>query len=449
MNANTNAIRPSWSDKILNRIEKTGNALPHPATLFLIFSGIVLLFSAIGTIFGWQVTMDVIDRGTKETVRQTVTVKNLLNGEGFAYILTSLVTNFTSFAPLGTVLVAMLGVGIAEKGGLISSFLKVTVLNAPRALVTAIVVFLGVLSNVASDAGYVVLVPLGAIVFMSFGRHPLAGMAAAFAGVSGGYSANLLLGTLDPLLGGLTTEAAKIIDHTYVVTATANWFFMIASTFLITILGSLVTEKIVEPRLGSWDGELKTADGLTKDEKKGLIAALLTMVVMYTLLLIIALPADSVMRDPVTGSLGGNSLIIKGIVPLLALSFFLPGLAYAFAAKTMKSDKEVVAALSETMSSMGGYLVLSFTAAQFIAWFNYTGLGTVIAFNGANFLESIGFTGFPLRKMGHHGTHLCSPDDAHGIQPRTYPACIQNRRLHNQYHQPPDVLLCRNRCVCK
>ncbi|MDC7235979.1 MAG: AbgT family transporter [Spirochaetales bacterium] len=380
--------KPAFSDRILARIEKTGNALPHPATLFIIFSFIVVLFSALGEALGWHVVLDSSGR--------TSEVSSLMSRQGFEYILGTLVRNFVSFAPLGTVLVAMLGVGVAEKGGMISSFLKMTVLSAPRHLVSAMVVFLGVLSNVASDAGYVVLVPLGAIVFMSFGRHPLAGMAAAFAGVSGGFSANLMLGTLDPLLGGITTEAARIIDSSYTVHATANWYFMIASTFLITIAGAFVTDRIVEPRLGAWKGEIKQAESLGQRERKALFLSMGSLLLMFVLLAVLSIPEGAVMRDPATGSLGGNSLLIKGIVPLLALFFFVPGLVYAFAAGTMKNDKDVVKALSETMSSMGGYLVLAFTASQFIAWFNYSGLGTVIAFKGAELLDTIGFRGFPL-----------------------------------------------------
>ena len=238
---------------IINRslkvIEKAGNALPHPVSIFAILAGLVVVLSAIGA---WA-DLSVVHPGTGKAI----TVVNLLSVSGLHRILTGTVSNFTNFAPLGTVLVAMIGIGIAEYSGLIGALMRLLVLSAPPRMLTAVIVFAGIVSNVASEIGYVLLVPLSAMIFLAAGRNPIAGLAAAFAGVSGGYSANLLLGTVDPLLAGLSTEAAKIIDPSYVVNPAANYYFMFVSTFFLTIIGTLVTEKIIVPRLGHYTGDEK------------------------------------------------------------------------------------------------------------------------------------------------------------------------------------------------
>ncbi|MEG0570538.1 MAG: AbgT family transporter, partial [Oscillospiraceae bacterium] len=238
--------------KFLNRIELLGNKLPHPITLFFIFCLTIIIISAICEYFGLSVTGEIINRQTNKVELQTISVVSLLSREGLQHCLTKAITNFTNFVPLGVVLVSMLGVGIADGSGYIAAILKRTIGVTPKALITPMVVFLGIMSNVAADAGYVVLIPLGALMFMSVGRHPIAGIAAAFAGVSGGFSANLIITTLDPMLAGLSTEAAHILDPNYTVLPTANLYFMIASTVLVTIIGTFVTQKIIEPRLGSY-----------------------------------------------------------------------------------------------------------------------------------------------------------------------------------------------------
>ncbi|HET53925.1 MAG TPA: AbgT family transporter, partial [Ignavibacteria bacterium] len=226
--------KKSAIDKFLSTIEKVGNALPEPTTLFAILAVAVIIISGITSLFH----IEVIHPGTGETVRPV----NLFSVKGIHMILENMVVNFTSFAPLGTVLVALLGIGVAEGSGLIGAVLRLLVLSAPKKLLTFVIVFSGILSNTASEVGYVLLVPLSAIIFLSVGRHPIAGMAAAFAAVSAGYSANLLLGTIDPLLAGLSEEAAHILDPTYKVNPAANYYFMFVSTFFLAGLGTWVTE---------------------------------------------------------------------------------------------------------------------------------------------------------------------------------------------------------------
>lgn len=379
--------KSGFFNKFLNFVEVGGNALPHPVTLFTIFALIVIAISGIVASMGTSVTYM---RQGKEV---TVVAKSLMNAEGVRYIFSSMVGNFTGFAPLGTVLVALLGVGVCEGTGLMSAFIRKAVLATPRKAITAMVVFIGIISNVASDAGYVVLVPLGAIIFLSFGRHPLAGLAATFAGVSGGFSANLLVGTLDPLLGGLSTEAAKLMDPNFIVTPTANWYFMAVSTFIITIIGTLVTEKIVEPRLGKYTGDAAVDfNELTDLEKKGLKSAGIAFGLFVVVMLFLTVPANGILKE--NGTL--VAWTSKGLVPTLMFFFLIPGIAYGIAAKTLTNDKDVANMMGKSMATMGGYLVLAFAASQFIAYFGYTNLGTIMAVKGADILKSIGFSGFPL-----------------------------------------------------
>ncbi|MEG1774550.1 MAG: AbgT family transporter, partial [Oscillospiraceae bacterium] len=315
------------------------------------------------------------------------------------YMLTHAVSNFTGFAPLGVVLVAMLGVGVAEGSGYIPTLLRRTVQITPRRIITPVVVFLGGLSNVASDAGYVVLIPVGALMFSAYGRHPMAGLAAAFAGVSGGYSANLIIGSTDPLLAGISTEAASMIQPGRIVGPTANWYFMIASTVLITLIGTLVTDRIVEPRLSA-DPKIGTPERLPAEipvsERRALRAANLTLLGLVALLIALSLPARSFLRNPETGSLISASPLMNGIIVLIALGFFIPATVYGFWSGTFVSEKEVCAQMGKAMSSMGGYIALAFVSAQFINYFSYTNLGTILAIHGANLLEATGIGGIPL-----------------------------------------------------
>lgn len=368
---------------VLGFIERVGNALPHPGTLFAIMAALVILASAIFARFDLVVTHP----GTGELIRPV----NLLSIEGLHRILTSMVTNFTSFAPLGTVLVAMLGVGIAEASGVIGTSLRLLVLSAPKRLLTFVIVLAGVLSNTASEIGYVLLVPLAATIFLAAGRHPLAGLAAAFAGVSGGYSANLMLGTVDPLLAGLSEEAARIIDPSYQVNATANYYFMFVSTFFIAAAGTWVTERIVAPRLGDYTGSEKAEElsALTPEERRGLWFTLAALVVMAGVLLLATVPANGFLRDPATGSLL-SSPFMSGIVALIFIVFAVAGIAYGIGAGTFRSDTDVMKGMGKAMETLGLYLVLVFFAAQFVAYFNWTNLGLIVAVKGAEFLEAAG-----------------------------------------------------------
>ncbi len=373
----------------LNFIERAGNLLPHPATLFAIMAVAVVILSGVAAQFDLAVTHP----GTGETISPV----SLFSVPGLHRILTEMVTNFTGFAPLGTVLVAMLGIGVMEGSGLIAAALKLLVLSAPKKLLTFSIVLAGVLSNAASEIGYVLLVPLAAVIFLGIKRHPLAGMAAAFAGVSGGYSANLLLGTVDPLLAGLSEEAAHIIDPSYTVNAACNYYFMAASTFFIAGAGTWVTEKVVAPRLGDYTGEEKAdeIDTLSAAEKRGLWFALVALILFTVLLLAGTVPSNGLLRNPETGDLL-NSPFLKGIVAFIFLLGLVVGGAYGWGAGTIKNDAELMEAMGKAIKGLGVYMVLVFFAAQFVAYFNWSQLGLIVAVKGAELLQASGLGSIPL-----------------------------------------------------
>ncbi len=375
--------------RILDRIERIGNKIPNPAFLFFLLAVLALVLSAI---VSWA-DVSVIHPGTKETVKAV----NLLTVEGLHRILTGLITNFTGFAPLGVVLVGILGITVAEASGLISAALRILVMNSPKRLLTAVVVFAGVISNMASDIGYVVLIPLAALMFLAVGRHPLAGLAAAFAGVSGGFSANLLLAPTDALLAGLTQEAARIIDAAYIVTPAANYYFLAASTFLVTILGTWITEKVIVPRLGDYKGEVVAdkLERLSADEKRGLLWTGVAAAIFVGLILWGTIPEDGFLRDPKTGSLI-RSPFLTGIIAVVFFGGVLLGVVYGFASKSFKKIDDVVHAMEGGMRTMSVYLVLAFFAAQFVAFFNWSNLGLILAVEGAEVLRSLELSGITL-----------------------------------------------------
>ena len=387
--------------RALDLIERVGNRLPDPITLFALLAFAVVAISGVASYFG----VSAVHPATGETVR----VVNLFSAEGVRRMLAEAVRNFTAFPPLGLVIVVIIGIGVTERSGLIGVALRRLVSAVPPSLLTATLVFGGVMSSMAVDAGYVVLTPLGAMVFAAVGRHPIAGLAAAFAGVSAGFSANLLITSLDPLLSGLSTEGARLVDPNYYVDPTANYYFMIASVFLLTAVGTFVTSRFVEPRLGKWqrpdDVELGEDDDqlrpLTAAESKGLRAAGIAFVVMLAVLALLVVPKNGLLRDPAAVEAGKDTItqiapFLHGIVPILMTFFLVLGLAYGVGAGTIKSDREVASMSSEGVALLGSYIVLAFAAAQFVAYFNWSNLGLILAINGADALKSAGFTGIPL-----------------------------------------------------
>jgi aminobenzoyl-glutamate transport protein len=388
------SAKRGWFTRFLDSVEWLGNLLPHPVTLFAVLALLMILLSGVFGAMG----VSVPDPRPSAVEGATIEAVSLMNGDGLRRILENLVPNFVNFAPLGVVLVAMLGVGIAEKSGLLSAVVRGIVLKAPRHVVTVAIVFAGVISNTAGEMGYVVLIPLSGAVFLALGRHPLAGMAAAFAGVSGGYSANLLIGTIDPLLAGITQEAARLIDPDYEVYATANWYFMAASTFVITIVGALVTTYIVEPKLGAYDDsqadpsvlDSRTMERISPLEHKALLQAGLAALGVFALMALLALPEGAPLRDPVSGNSGP---FFRSIVAFILVFFLVTGVAYGRVTGSMRSDRDVIDAMASAISTLGLYIVLVFFAAQFVAFFAWSNLGIITAVTGSDFLINAQLTG--------------------------------------------------------
>lgn len=393
MSASTHSAPPRGVlDRFLDIVERIGNRLPDQITIFVGLAVLTLVVSWIASAADLTVM--------HPTRHEPVKVLNLLSRDGLQWIFGSVVRNFVNFAPLGTVLVAMIGIGVAERVGLFAALLKALVTVVPRTMITPTVIFAGVLSNIASDAGYVILPPLAAMLYVSIGRHPLAGVAAAFAGVSGGFSANLLLSTLDPMLAGLTQEGARIIQADYSVNPACNYFFMAASTLFLTLVGWAVSSWIVEPRLGPWKGAadapaIEFAE-LKPEERSGLIVAGFSFLATLGVIVWMAARPDGILRDPTKTGIDAFRPLFDSLVGLLMLVFIVPGLVYGCWTRQIGSDRDAAKLMNQTMSAMGGYVVMAFFAAQFIEWFKKSNLGLIIALEGAAFLKSIHLTGVPL-----------------------------------------------------
>lgn len=373
---------------ILGGVEKVGNALPHPAALFGIFALITLLFSLIGHYLQWG--------GVNPGNGETIEIVNLLSRNGLHKILNEMVSSYIGFAPLGIVMVAMLGIGIAESSGLIKSAINLLLIKAPKNSITFLIVFTGILSNMASDLGYILIIPLAGVIFHSLGRHPIAGMAAAFAGVSGGFSANLFIGTIDPLLAGLSTEAANIVDPDYYVMPTANYYFMVASTFVISIAGTWVTKVFVEPRLGAYTGDIKQEEigKLGIKEKKGLKWTGLTFLLFVIIIALGLIPENGVLRGDDNTIL--HSPLLKGFIAVLFIIAGTCGIVYGYVSGTFKKHEDVINGMNNSYKGLVSFLVLVFFASQFVAWFKWSNLGILIAIKGATFLQTADIGLIPL-----------------------------------------------------
>jgi aminobenzoyl-glutamate transport protein len=382
--------RPSLLHRFLGGIERTGNALPQPATLFAALAALTILLSALFA----AAEVSVVNPATG----QTIAAVSLLNEAGLQRILTETVRNFLAFPPLGVVLVCLIGIAVAEQTGLLAAVVRLLVLSASRPLLTPLVVFAGVTSNIGGDVGYVLLIPLAAAIFHTVGRHPLAGLAAAFAGVSGGFSANLVVGVIDILLAGLTQSAAQLIRPDYVVTGLGNYTFLAVSTLVVTAIGTWVTHRIVEPRLGPYRGDQQAAplEPLDPLQRRGLVWAGLFLILLTILVLAGLLPSDGFLRDPAYPDSVLRSLFVTNLVPFIFLAGLGSGLAYGLGARTVRSDADVVRGMDQSLGTMGTYLVLAFFAAQFIAYFNWTNLGIIVAVKGAQSIQALGLEDKPI-----------------------------------------------------
>jgi len=371
--------------RALDVVERIGNRLPDPALLFFLLLLAVWVLSALMSQFSY---------GHQDPrTGAPLEVVNLLTPSALTTFLSGMVNTFVTFHPLGVVLVAMLGIGVADHTGFIRAGLRALLAVTSRRLLTPMLLFVGIVSHTAIDAGYVLVIPLGAVIFQAAGRHPLTGIAVAFAGVSGGFSANFVPSALDPMLQGISQEGARLIDPAIVLNPLNNWFFTSASTIVIIALGWFVAERIVAPRLEhvTVDGDLAQApalEPLSAAERRGLWSALLVMGIGVVALVATSLPADSAWRAP-DGQLAASAApLMRSIVPLIFLLFLLPGVVYGYVAGTVAGHRDLVAGMTQAMSGMGYYIVMAFFAALFIAEFGRSNLGALVALQGAAWLQA-------------------------------------------------------------
>jgi len=383
--------KAGFLDGFLTTIERVGNKVPHPAIIFFILIGLVIVLSVILSLIGWSATYEAVDPVSHEVVERTTAVRSLLSADGIRFMFTSIVPNFLGFGAVGVIIVAMIGVGLAEESGLIATLVRKIVEIAPRSIFTFIIVMLGVVSSIAADAGYLVLVPLGAAAFHSLGRHPLAGLAAAFSGVAGVFLVNLFVTPTDAIEVSDQGDAIHLVDPNQNVTLVGNLYFMIASSILMGLVCTILTEKVVEPHLGPYEGgvPVEAQAALSPEESRGLRYAgwaLLGFVIVIGLLT--ALPGAP-LRHPETGEILSGSPFMSGLIVLISALFFTIGFAYGKGAGTVKDLTAAIGMIVKTFSGLAGLIFLLLVIAQFIAFFNFTNIATVLAANLAEFLETV------------------------------------------------------------
>jgi aminobenzoyl-glutamate transport protein len=409
----TTASSKTFMQKVLDVVEKVGNKVPHPAVIFLVLIAIVVALSHILYLSGTSVTTQVIEPDLADSAaiadtdvdysypysealfdahkvdEETIAVKSLLTTDGIRFMYTSLIPSFMSFTAVGLIIVAMLGVGVAEEAGLVNALIRKLVIVSPRRALCFILVFVGILSSIAADAGYLVLIPLAGTAFLSVGRHPLAGLATGFAAVAGAFTVNMLIKPLDAILTEFTNDAIHLVDPQASIGLTANLWFSIASVLFLTILVTLITEWMVEPRLGAFKGEKPPEEGgeLSAAESRGLRFALFGLIGVLVLFGLLTIPSGAPLRNPDTGALIGDSPFMNGLIAVIMVLFLVTGAAFGIGAGTLKGITPIIKAMEKALAGLGSLLLLLFVISQFVAYFNYSNLGTIMAVRLAGLLQ--------------------------------------------------------------
>lgn len=372
--------KKGFINRSLDIIEKSGNKLPDPVVIFISLCLIILFASFVTGKMGVS-AKNPADGKVIEAV-------NLLTPEGIAKIISEAVNNFATFPPLGLVLVVMIGVGVAEKTGYFETLMKYTIEKTPRKIIVPMIILVGILGNAAGDAAPIVLPPIAAMVFIKLGYHPVAGLVMAYASALGGYSASLMIGMSDALIVSFTEPAAKLVDDSVPVNAVMNYYFLCVSTVVLLIAAWFVTVKITIPRFGAYKSDVHTAaEDVTPTERKAMIYANIALLIAMVIVTLLAVPENGLLRNAKTGSLIQDSPLMNGIVPIITVLFFVPGLVYGFVGGTMRSTKKFAEMLGDAMSTMGPFIVIVFFAAQMLAYFKWSNLGTIIAIKGAEALQ--------------------------------------------------------------
>ncbi|GEN12039.1 aminobenzoyl-glutamate transport protein [Myxococcus fulvus] len=385
-------------ERILDTVERVGNKVPHPAVIFVALIGVVILLSHVFYRMGVSVTYQTINLETHLPEETTTAAKSLLTGDGLRFMFEGVVQNFMNFTAVGVIIVAMLGVGVADAAGLVGALIRKLVAVAPRKALTYILVFVGILSSIAADAGYLVLIPLAAAAFLTVGRHPLAGLAASFAGVASVFTVNILIKPLDGILTEITNDAIHILNPERSIDLTANFWFSVASVIMLTFVVSFITDRVVSPRLGEYKGEkpAETGAALSADESRGLKFAGLGVLAVVALFALLTLPSGAPLRNPETGALIGDSPFMNGLIVAITLLFLVAGAAYGVGAKTLRSSVDVIKAMEKAVAGLGSLIFLLFIISQFIALFTYTNMATLAAVKMGDFLEEAGLGALPL-----------------------------------------------------
>lgn len=393
----------------------------HPITVYILLTFLLLIFSAILSGLQMQSTYNTISPTTNELESTLVTVENMLNFDGMKYIFSNAMTNFLSFAPLGMLLLTLFGLSIAKSTGFLETLCKRVLIKMDKTILTFIVIFLATISSLINDVGYVILIPISALLFLLNNRNPHLGIIAAFCGVSFGYGVSLFVGSMEVNLIPDTTRTARLIDTTAHISLTSNLFIIILFSIILSLVGTLIIEKIIGPRLGKYkeiEEFSKTEELIITDakeleqqkiekekrEKKGLKAALITgiiVIILFIYMIIPNLPYSGMLldmeEDTYLGQLfGPNSYFQDGFTYMMSLLLTLVGLAYGIGSKSVKNDKDIINGCKETFIPMGEILMLIFVASQFYSIFKQTNIGIVITSWCANAIGSIGFTGLPL-----------------------------------------------------
>src|SRR5262245_42536933 len=417
----------SLMQRILDVVERVGNKVPHPVIIFLILIGIVLVLSHVLYITGASVSYEAIvpatpegeakiakatalyDSGTevlyqaiddKDFKVETLTVgpRSLLTAEGIRFIYSSLIPNFMSFTAVGLMIVAMVGAGVAEESGLVNALVRKLVIISPRGALTYILAFVGILSSIAADAGYLVLIPLAGTAFLSVRRHPLAGLALGFAAVASAFTVNMLIKPLDAVLVEFTNDAIHMIDPNASIGLASNLWFSIASVIFLTFIVAFITERIIEPRLGEYQGEMPADEGgqITADEARGLGYAGIGLAAVLVIFALLTLPSGAPLRHPETDNLIGNSPFMNGLIGLIMAVFLATGAAFGIGAKKFSSLTDIIKAMEKAMSGLGSLILLFLVLSQFVAYFNFTNMGTLLALKLAGILQAANFPPLPL-----------------------------------------------------
>lgn len=384
--------------KLLATVERVGNKVPHPAVIFVALILLVILLSHLLAVLGLSVTYQAINPETHEAEETTAAARSLLSGDGFRFMFADVVQNFMNFNAVGVIIIAMLGVGVAESAGLVNALIHKLVAVAPRKFITYILVFVGIVSSIAADAGYLVLIPLAAAAFHSLGRHPLAGLAASFAGVAAVFSVNILIKPLDGILTEITNDAIHLTNPEISIDLTANFWFSVASVLLLTVVVAVVTEKLVEPRLGPWTGAAAEGEGgaTSAAESRGLKYALLAVLGVLAVFALLTVPSGAPLRNPETGALLGDSPFMNGLIVAITILFLAAGVGYGVGAGTIRKSTDVTSAMEKAVSGLGPLIFLLFIISQFIALFTYSNMATLAAVKVGDALEELGLGALPL-----------------------------------------------------